>query len=114
MNMIRNNVQLVGYLGQNPDVKTLPNGKKVANFSIACTESRTDAEGRKIETTQWFRATAWDGLANVVEKYMVKGKQVAICGKLVNKSWTDKEGKPCNGTEVNCTDILLLGGGKKD
>lgn len=114
MNMIRNNVQLVGNLGQNPDVKTLPNGKKVANFSIACTESRTDAEGRKIETTQWFRVTAWDGLASIAEKYMVKGKQIAICGKLVNKSWTDKEGKPHHSTEINCTDILLLGGKIKD
>jgi single-strand DNA-binding protein len=113
MNMIRNNVQLVGHLGQNPDVKTLPNGKKVANFSIACMETRVDAEGRKIETTQWFRATAWDGLATVAEKYMVKGKQVAISGKLINKSWTDKEGKACHGTEILCVDILLLGG-KKD
>jgi single-strand DNA-binding protein len=114
MNMIRNNVQLVGFLGQNPEVKTTNTGKKVANFSIACTETRVDAEGRKIETTQWFRATAWEGLASVAEKFMVKGKQVAICGKLVNKSWTDKDGKACNGTEILCTDILLLGGKNKD
>ncbi len=114
MNIIRNNVQLVGNLGQNPEVKTVTGGKKVANFSIACTESRTDAEGRKIDTTQWFRVTAWDGLATIAEKYMVKGKQVAISGKLVNKNWTDKEGKQCYSTEIICSDILLLGNGKKD
>ena len=112
--MISNNVQLVGNLGQNPDVKTLPSGKKVANFSIACKESKTDTEGKKIETTQWFRVTAWDGLATIAEKYMVKGKRVAITGKLVNKTWTDKEGKTCNSTEINCTDILLMGAAKKD
>src|SRR5438046_1113861 len=109
MNMIRNNVQLVGNLGQNPEVTTTKSGKKVANFSIACTESRVDAEGRKIDTTQWFQITAWEGLATIAEKYMVKGKQVAIAGKLVNKSWTDKDGKACNGTEILCSDILLLG-----
>ncbi len=113
MNMIRNNVQLVGNLGQNPEVKTLPGGKKVANFSIACTESRTDKEGRKTETTQWFNAVAWEGLATIAEKYMVKGKQVAISGKLVNKNWTDKEGITRYSTEIVCADILLLGGKDK-
>jgi single-strand DNA-binding protein len=114
MNMIRNNVQLIGNLGQNPDVKTLNGGKKVAKFSIACTESRTDKEGRKIETTQWFNAVAWEGLATLAEKYMVKGKQVAISGKLVNKNWTDKEGIMRYGTEIIVSDILLLGGKNKD
>jgi single-strand DNA-binding protein len=113
MNMIRNNVQLVGILGQNPEIKNFDNGKKVANFSIACNETHTDAEGKKIETTQWFRATAWEGLATIAEKYMVKGKQVAISGKLVNKNWTDKDGKACNATEILVSDILLMGG-KKD
>lgn len=113
MNIIRNNVQIVGNLGQNPVVKTLESGKKVANLSIACTETRVDAEGRKIDTTQWFNATAWDGLATIAEKYMSKGKQVAISGKLVNKNWTDKDGKSRTSTEILVSDILLLGG-KKD
>ena len=113
MNIIRNNVQIVGNLGQNPEVKTLDGGKKVAKFSIACTESHTDKEGRKIETTQWFNAIAWEGLATIAEKYMVKGKQVAIAGKLVNKNWTDKEGIMRYGTEIIVSDILLLGGKDK-
>lgn len=113
MNMIRNNVQLVGNLGQNPEVKTLPGGKKVANFSIACTDSHTDKEGRKIDTTQWFNIIAWEGLATVAEKYMVKGKQVAISGRLVNRNWTDKEGVTRYATEIVCSDILLLGGKDK-
>lgn len=112
MNMIRNNVQLVGNLGKDPEVKTLDSGKKVASLSIACNESYTDSEGRKIETTQWFTATAWDGLANLAEKYMVKGKQVAISGRLVNRTWTGKDGKSRTTTEIVVSDILLLG--KKD
>ncbi len=113
MNMIRNNVQLVGYVGQNPDVQIKATGKKVAVFSIACTESSIDAEGRKVDTTQWFRIVAWEGLATIAEKYIVKGKQIAISGKLVNKTWTDKDGKPCTGTEIICSDILLMGGKEK-
>lgn len=114
MNMIRNNVQLVGNLGQNPEVKTVAGGKKVANFTLACTDSYTDKEGRKTETTQWFRATAWDGLATIAEKYMAKGKQVAITGRLVNKNWVDKEGVTRYSTEIVVSDILLLGGKSKD
>src|ERR1044071_2210935 len=114
MNIIRNNVQLVGNLGKNPEEKTLTGGKKVANFSIACTEAHNDKEGRKVETTQWFNAVAWDGLATIAEKYMVKGKQVAISGRLVNKNWTDKEGVTRYSTEIIVLDILLLGGKNKD
>jgi single-strand DNA-binding protein len=114
MNMIRNNVQLIGNLGKNPEVKTVAGGKKVANFSLACTDSHTDKEGRKIETTQWFYVTAWDGLATIAEKYMAKGKQIAISGRLVNKTWTDKEGVTRYSTEIVCSDILLLGGKDKD
>lgn len=113
MNIIRNNVQLVGNLGKDPEVKTLENGKKVAKLSIACTESRTNAEGHKIETTQWFNAVAWDGLAGVAEKFMIKGKQVAISGRLTNRQWEDKEGKAHYTTEIVVNDILLLSGGSR-
>ena len=114
MNMIRNNVQLVGNLGRNPEIKTLNNGKKVATFLLACNETYNDSEGKKIENTQWFSIVAWDGLAGIAEKFMYKGKQVAISGKLSNRNWTDKEGKKHYVTEVVCTDILLLGGSKKE
>ncbi len=112
--MITNNVQLVGHLGKNPEVKTLPGGKKVANFSIACSDSHTDKEGRKIETTQWFNAIAWEGLATIAEKFMVKGKKIAIAGRLVNRNWTDKDGVMRYATEIVCSDILLIGGQNKD
>lgn len=113
MNIIRNNVQLVGNLGRNPEVKMLENGKKVATILLACTETYNDPEGRKIENTQWFTAVAWDGLAGIAEKYMHKGKQIAISGKLQTRNWTDKEGKKHYVTEIVCNDILLLGGAKK-
>ncbi|HEU4716981.1 MAG TPA: single-stranded DNA-binding protein [Bacteroidia bacterium] len=113
MNIIRNNVQLVGNLGQNPDIKELENGKKMARFSIACQESFLDRSGKKTENTQWFTVVAWDGLAGIAEKYMHKGKQVAISGRLINRSWTDKEGNKKSITEIIASDILLLGGSKK-
>lgn len=114
MNMIRNNVQLIGNLGRNPEIKTLDNGKKVASFMIACNETFSDGDGKKTENTQWFTVVAWDALAGVVEKYTHKGKQVAVNGKLSNRSWTDKEGRKHYVTEVVCTDLLLLGGAKKE
>jgi single-strand DNA-binding protein len=113
MNTLRNHVQLIGHLGRNPEVKTLENGKKIASFQIACTESYNDANGRKIENTQWFSAVAWEGLAGIAEKYMHKGKQVAISGKLNSRHWMDKEGKKHYVTEIVCSDILLLGAPKK-
>lgn len=114
MNTIRNHVQIVGNLGRNPEIKTLNNGKKFATFLLACSEVYNDADGKKIENTQWFTAVAWEGLAGIAEKYMHKGKQVAISGKLSNRNWTDKEGKKHYVTEIVCSDILLLGGAKKE
>lgn len=108
MNAIKNNVQIVGNLGRNPDVKTFDTGKKVANFVIACNDSYNDLEGRKIENTNWFNVSAWDGLATIAEKYMEKGSRVAINGRLHNKTWTDKEGKKRYSTEIVVTDLLLL------
>ncbi len=112
MNIIRNNVQIVGFLGNNPEIKTLGSGKKVASFRIACSESYTDSEGRKVENTYWFSANAWEGLANLAEKHMTKGRKVAISGKLVNRSWTGKDGKSRTSTEILVNDIMLIG--KKD
>jgi single-strand DNA-binding protein len=113
MNTIRNTVQIVGNLGRNPEIKTLDNGKKVAKIWLAVTETYKDADGKKIENTQWFNAVAWEALAILAEKFMHKGKQIAVSGKLQNRNWTDKEGKKHYTTEIVCNDILLLGGAQK-
>ncbi|HTL82521.1 MAG TPA: single-stranded DNA-binding protein [Bacteroidia bacterium] len=108
MNTIKNNVQLIGNLARNPEVKEFEKGKKVANFVLGCSESYNDKEGRRVDNTNWFNAVAWNGLATIAEKYMTKGDRVAINGKLVNENWTDKDGKKHYITKVVVSDILLL------
>ncbi|GAB4143400.1 MAG: single-stranded DNA-binding protein [Bacteroidia bacterium] len=109
MNSLRNNVQLIGNLGQNPEVFNTEKGHKVARFSIAAQESYTDKNGKRVINTQWFNVVAWEGMAGFAEKFLTKGRQVAIAGKLNNKSWTDKNGNKRNTIEIVATDILMLG-----
>ncbi len=112
MKNLRNSVQLIGNLGNNPEVKTLANGNKVANISIATNESYKNNKGDTVENVQWHNVVAWGKLAEIMEKTLKKGKEVAIEGKLVNRSYDDKEGNTKYITEVLASTLLLLG--KKD
>ncbi len=109
MNTLRNKVQLIGNLGNNPEVITLDSGKKLAKFSIATNDSYTNAKGEKIENTQWHNIIAWNKTAEMVEKYLVKGKEIAVEGKLTSRSYEDKEGVKKYITEIVCNEILFLG-----
>lgn len=113
MTTIRNNVQLVGNLGADPEIKTLDGDKKVANFSLAVTESYKDKDGNKVQTTNWFKCSAWNGLATLMEKYATKGKRIAVSGRLVNREWIAEGGAKVTQTEILVSDILLLGGGNR-
>ncbi|MBI4945764.1 MAG: single-stranded DNA-binding protein [Bacteroidetes bacterium] len=113
MNTLRNKVQLIGNLGQNPEVKELDGGKKVAKFSLATNESYRNKAGEKVTDTQWHNLVAWGKTADVIEKYLKKGSEVAIEGKLLNRNYTDKEGVKRYVTEIQVSDLLMLGG-KKD
>jgi single-strand DNA-binding protein len=110
MNSLRNKVQLIGNLGQNPEVRTFENGKSVARFSLATMDSYRDASGKKITETQWHNLIAWGNLAKTIEKYLVKGSEVAVEGKLTHRSYDDKDGKKCYFTEVVLNDVVLLRG----
>ena len=77
MNNLKNKVQLIGNLGMNPEIKTLDSGKKLAKFSIATNESYKNAKGEKIEDTQWHNLIAWGKTADIIEKYLEKGNEVA-------------------------------------
>jgi len=110
MSTLRNKVQLIGNLGNNPDVITLESGKKLAKFSIATNESYKNANGEKITDTQWHNVVAWNKTAEIVEKYLIKGNEVAIEGKLTSRSYEDKEGVKKYITEVVINELLLLGG----
>lgn len=112
MNSLRNKVQLIGNLGGNPEVVNLESGKKLAKFSIATNESYKNAQGEKVEDTQWHNIIAWGKTAEIVENYLTKGNEVAIEGKLVNRNYEDKEGNKRYVTEVVASELLMLG--KKD
>ena len=109
MYALRNKVQLIGNLGGKPEVKNTENGKKLAFFSVATSESYRNAKGEKVTETQWHRVVAWGKVAEIAEKYLDKGKEVAIEGKLVNRSYNDNEGNKKHITEIQVNDLLLLG-----
>lgn len=112
MNTLRNKVQLIGRLGQNPEILNLDGGKKLAKFSIATNESYKNQKGEKIENTQWHNIVAWGPTASIVEKYISKGKEVAIEGKLNNKKFDDKNGVTHYVTEIIANEIQMFGSAK--
>ncbi len=108
MNTMKNRVQLIGHVGSDPEVKTFEGGK-VANLNIATNDSYTNKKGEKVEQTEWHRLVAWDKNAEIIEKFVTKGKEIAIEGKLTSRSYDDKEGNKRYITEVVVNDIMLLG-----
>ncbi|ARV09573.1 single-stranded DNA-binding protein [Winogradskyella sp. PC-19] len=109
MNTLRNKVQLIGNLGNDPEIVNLESGKTLAKFSVATNESYKNAQGEKVTDTQWHNIVAWGKTAQIVEKYVGKGKEVAIEGKLTTRSWEDKDGIKRYTTEVVCSELLMLG-----
>ncbi|MDT0675190.1 single-stranded DNA-binding protein [Autumnicola musiva] len=109
MSTLRNKVQLIGHVGNNPEIVNLESGKKLAKFSIATNESYKNPKGEKITDTQWHNIVAWGKTAELVENYVPKGKEVGIEGKLTSRSYEDKEGQKKYITEVICSELLLLG-----
>lgn len=109
MNALRNKVQLIGNLGNDPEIITLESGKKLAKFSIATNETYKNQKGERVTDTQWHNVVAWGKTADIVENYVTKGKEVAVEGKLTTRSWDDKEGNKRYTTEVVCNELLLLG-----
>jgi single-strand DNA-binding protein len=109
MNVLRNRVQLIGKLGTAPEVKTFEGGRKLAKFSMATNETYRNSKGEKVEETQWHRLIAWGKVAEIAEKYLAKGTEVAIEGKLVNNNYIDKDGNKMYGSEVVVNELLLIG-----
>ncbi|WP_299109359.1 single-stranded DNA-binding protein [uncultured Winogradskyella sp.] len=109
MSTLKNKVQLIGNVGYMPEITNLENGKKIAKFSIATNESYKDSKGEKVTDTQWHTIVAWGKIAEIVEKYVGKGKEVAVEGKLTSRSYETKEGEKRYVTEVVIDEILLLG-----
>jgi len=108
MNNMRNKVQLIGRLGIDPEVKTFNNGQ-MARLSVATSEKYTNAKGEQIENTQWHNVIAWGKTAEIVEKYLRKGQEVAIQGRLETRQYDDKDGNKRYMTQVVCQELLMLG-----
>jgi single-strand DNA-binding protein len=109
MNAMKNTVQLIGNVGNDPEIKNLEGGKKVANLTIATNDSYKNDKGEKVEQTEWHKVVAWGKTAEIIEKYVTKGLQIAIEGKLTHRSYDDKNGEKRYITEVVANDVLLLG-----
>lgn len=109
MSNLKNNVRLMGNLGAAPEIKTIAENKKLAKFSMATNETYKNEKGEKVTETYWHNIVVWGKLAGIAEKYLNKGSEVAIEGKLTNRSYTDKDGIKRYHTEIVANEILMLG-----
>jgi len=114
MNNLRNKVQLIGNLGQAPEIIAFESGNKLAKLVMATNETYRNAKGEKVTDTQWHNIIAWGKTADIIEKYVTKGQEIAIEGKLVNRSYEGKDGEKRYKTEIQVNELLLLGSKKRE
>jgi single-strand DNA-binding protein len=108
MNALRNKVQLIGRLGQDPEIINFTDGNKMAKFSLATDDSYKDKDGNKVERAYWHNVVVRGGLVKVVENYITKGKEIAVEGKLTNRSYETASGEKRYVTEILCNELLML------
>ncbi len=106
-----NRVTLIGNLGQDPEVRTIPSGASVCTLSIATTDRYKDRNGEWQESTEWHRVVLWERLAEIAGEYLRKGSQVYIEGKIVTRSYEDKDGVTKYITEIRGNNMIMMGGG---
>jgi single-strand DNA-binding protein len=104
-----NKVILIGNLGKDPEIRYTQSNQAVATFSLATTDNWTGQDGNKQERTEWHRIVAWGKLADLSQRFLAKGRQVYIEGRIQSREWTDKDGNKRNTTEVIASSILFLG-----
>ncbi|MEQ8584154.1 MAG: single-stranded DNA-binding protein [Marinoscillum sp.] len=107
MTTLKNSVQLIGRLGNDPQVRTFDSGKKMATFSLATNETYLNAKGEKVEDTQWHNIVIWGKKADIAEKYLKKGSEVGVQGKLINRSY-ESNGEKKYITEISLNELLLM------
>jgi single-strand DNA-binding protein len=110
MNALRNSVRLIGHLGDTPKVKQLESGRKVANFSVATNENYVDNAGNRKSETTWHKLVAYGATAGIAEKFLQKGTEVAIEGKLTNRTYNDKNGESHFITEIVVNSLMMIDG----
>jgi single-strand DNA-binding protein len=112
MKNLRNSVQLIGRLGKDPEVRDLTSGKKMTTFSVATSDSYKNANGEKVEDTQWHNIVAFGKVGEIAGEYLKKGEEVCVEGKLVHRSYENKEGEKRYVTEINLNEMVMLGAKK--
>ncbi len=109
-----NKAILVGHLGKDPEIRHLENDRAVANFSLATSESYTNKQGERVTNTEWHNIVLWGGLAKLAEKYLKKGNQIYLEGRITNRSYEDKEGITKYRSEIVGQEMTFLGGSRGD
>ena len=104
-----NKAMLIGRLGKDPEIRYTPDGSPVANFSLATSESWTDKSGARQEKTEWHNIVAWSKLADLSKRYLAKGRQIYVEGRIRTRDWDDKDGNKRRTTEIIANQIVLLG-----
>lgn len=110
MKALNNRVQLIGHLGSDPEVKTFENGSMMARLSLATTERATGSKGEKAIRTQWHQLVVWGKLAEICSKYLQKGREIAVEGRIAYRTFTDQEGNSRLITEITVNDLLMMSG----
>jgi single-strand DNA-binding protein len=113
MNSLKNRVTLIGNLGQDPDTKTTETGKKIARFTLATNDGYKNADGQRVNETTWHNIVAWNGLADIAGRFLNKGREVAVEGRIVYRTYEDKKGITKYITEIVLNDLILLRSGKE-
>ncbi len=108
-----NKISIIGNLGADPEIRTLPTGSKVAQIRVATTESYKNKNGEKVEETEWHRIDLWEGLAGVTEQFLKKGDSVYIEGKLKSEKWTDSSGVERFSYKIRANVMQMLGKSQK-
>ena len=109
MNGLRNSVRLIGHLGGNPETKELDGGKKVSRFTLATNETYKNQKGEKVTDTVWHNLVLWGKTATIAEKYLEKGNEIAIEGRIHTRSYNTKEGEKKYFTEIVVNELMMLG-----
>ncbi|MFQ5890799.1 MAG: single-stranded DNA-binding protein [Gemmatimonadota bacterium] len=105
-----NKAQLIGNLGADPEIRSIPSGTRVATLSVATSRQWTDRNGQQQEKTEWHRVVAWDRLAEICERYLKKGDRVYIEGSIEYRQWEGQDGQTRFTTEIRARDMIMLGG----
>jgi single-strand DNA-binding protein len=104
-----NKVMIIGHLGKDPEMRYTPSGRAVTTFNVAVSRSWNSSDGERRSETEWFKIVSWGNLAEICNKYLTKGQQVYIEGRLQTRRWEDKEGNQRKSVEVVANEMTMLG-----